>query len=136
MISLFLHLINKNYALYCLLNFSYLKMSIQKWISVLCVCMEIHTPLFTCPWKLEKWSLGNLLSFYCVLFDREYVWKEFYMCHIFKITNCHHPLGSFVKSFFVANRDNPGNLRNEQWEGSFPAFGFWQLTCHLRPAFP
>lgn len=46
--------------------------------------MEIHTPLFTCHWKLEKWLLGNLyllivfylmeslfrnISFTCVLFS-------------------------------------------------------------------
>lgn len=34
---------------------------------------------------------------------------------------------SFVKSFSVAAKDNPGNFGDKQWTESFPAFGFWQL---------
>lgn len=80
--------------------------------------------------------VGQPLSFHCVLFDGEDVRKQFYMCHVFKITNCHQPLGSFIKSFSVADRDSPGNFQ-EMSSGQvvFLCLVF-DSSYHLRPVFP
>lgn len=45
-----------------------------------------------------------------ILLLMESMFRKFYMCQIFKITNWYHPLESFVKSFSMANRDTPGNF--------------------------
>lgn len=99
--------------------------------------METHTPLFTCHWKLDKWLLGNPLSFHCVSVDGEYVQEQVYTCHIFKITNCRHPLGSFVKSFSVADRDDPGNFQEMSSEQAvFLSLVFDTSYLSLKTSFP
>lgn len=48
----------------------------------LCHVMYGNTSaLFTYPWKLEKWLLGNSLSFYDGLFDGEYVQKVLHVLY-------------------------------------------------------
>lgn len=80
--------------------------------------------------------VGQPFSSRCVLFDGEDVRKQFYMCRVVKITNCHQPLGSFVKSFSVANRSSPGNFQEMSSEQAVFLHLVFDSSYHLRPVFP
>lgn len=80
--------------------------------------------------------VGQPFSSHCVLFDGEDVRKQFYLCHIFKITKCHQPLGSFVKSFSVTNRSSPGNFQEMSSERAVFLRLVFDSSYHLRPVFP
>lgn len=60
------------------------------------------------------------------------------LSHImFSATNCHHPLGSFVKSSSMANRDNPGNFSEMSSEQeAFLPLAFDSLSLIFKNSFP
>lgn len=67
----------------------------------------------TYPFIYLSLETGEMIAgkpFILLLYLMESMLRKFYMCQIFKITNWHHPLESFVKSFSMADRDNPGNF--------------------------
>lgn len=134
MISLHFHVISENYTLYHCRDFSCPETSVRKSTSVV-LCMEIHTPLFTCPWKLEK-LLGNpylLIVFYLM----ERMFRNSFTCVTFsKSLNCRQPLGSFVQSFSVANRNSPGNFQEMSSEQAVFLPLVFDSSYHLRPVFP
>lgn len=58
------------------------------------------------------------------------------MCFIFRITNCHHLLGSF-KSFSMAKRENPGDFQELSGDQEvFLPLAFDSSLLSLKTNFP
>lgn len=123
-IRVLLHFINKNKGLYYLVELTCPKMGIQKWRS--CgVYVEMHTWFCTCPWKLEKWLLGNLyLLTVFYLMKSLFVNITFTCVHIFRITVINH-WGPLLYHFKWLIRVILVTFKRRTM--SFLAFGFWQL---------